>query len=428
MSKGVLMEKGHSLTESLDIMIKNLSFPGVTTGLIGALFSTMGPGMIVMSAAKEGKLPDNLAISWVFALYVFGGLATMFVSLYYRTPVVIAYSIPGTVLIGKYLASGGSIYEAVGSYIVIGIVVLALTATGVIKRMIEKIPVPIMLAMVAGVLLSFGVSAFGSALAVPSVYGVMVVVFFVWYYLKGLSSKIPGVVVAMIIGAIILKVLGMTKAVPVVWEVARPALVTPSFSFMSLLALGVPLFFMVVGVQNIQAVGVLMSRGYTPPINAMYTVPSVMTFFNAACGAHTTVTAGPSTAIVSSDIAGKWEYRWIAAFFEGVFWVIAGLLAKVGVESAQVAPKEFMQVVAGLAMFEVFISAFEGAFSKKFKKGAMVAFFVSAANISLFKVGAPFWAIVFGVVVSLIAERGDFGITTVRSDEPIAPAHTATNP
>ncbi len=91
-----------------------------------------------------------------------------------------------------------------------------------------------------------------------------------------------------------------------------------------------------------------------------------------------------------------------------MFWVVVGLLAKVGVESAKLAPKEFMQVIAGLAMFEVFISVFEGSFSHKFRRGAMVAFFVAATNISLFKIGAPFWAIVFGVLVSLITEKEDF--------------------
>lgn len=409
--KTYLMEKGFSLTESLKELIANLSFPGVTTGLIGALFSSMGPGMIVMNAAKQGKLPDNIAVSWIFAIFFFAGLATMFISLYYRTPVVIAYSIPGAVLIGKYLAGGGNIYEAVGVYLVIAIIVLLLTGTGVIKKVIEHIPVPVMLGMVAGVLLSFGINTFSSALKMPSIYGVMVGIFFIWYYFKGLSSKIPGVVVSLVAGALMLKVSGLTKPVPVVWEVAKPVLVFPQFSIKSAIELGIPLFFMVVGVQNIQAVGVLLSRGYNPPVNAMYTVPSVTTFFNAVFAGHTAVTAGPSTAICSSDIAGRKEYRWIASFFEGVFWVIIGLLAKVGVESANLAPAEFMQVVAGLAMFEVFISAFEGAFSQKFRKGAMVSFFVAASNISLLNIGAPFWAIIFGLLVSVVAEKEDFKLT-----------------
>ncbi|ABB16236.1 benzoate/H(+) symporter BenE family transporter [Carboxydothermus hydrogenoformans] len=403
-----LMEKGYNIGESFKELVKNLSFPGLTTGLIGALFSSMGPGLIVMSAAKQGNLPDDIAVSWIFAIFFFAGLATMFVSLYYRVPLVIAYSIPGSVLIGKYLASGGNIHEAVGVYFSIAVLVIILTATGAIKAVIEHIPIPIMLGMVGGVLLSFGLNAFTSALTTPAVYGIMVIIYFIWYYFKGLSSKIPGVVVSLIVGVLLLKYFGLTKNVPIQWEVAKPVIVSPSFSLKGLLTLGVPLFFMVVGVQNIQAVGVLLSRGYKPPINAMYFIPSIATFFNGLFAGHTAVTAGPSTAICSSDIAGPKEYRWIASFFEGVFWVLVGLLAKVGVESAKLAPKEFMQVIAGLAMFEVFISVFEGAFSQKFRKGAMVAFFVAASGISLFNIGAPFWAIVFGVIASLIAENGDF--------------------
>ncbi|AEF94766.1 benzoate transporter [Desulfotomaculum nigrificans CO-1-SRB] len=407
MNNGIL-EKGYNISESLKLVFTNLNFPRLTTGLIGALFSSMGPGMIVMSAAKDGKLTEAMAISWIFAIFFFAGIATMFMSLYYRTPVVIAFSIPGSVLIGKYLQSGGTIEMAVGVYIAIGVLVIILTATGIIKNLIEHIPVSIMLGMVAGVLLSFGMNAFTSALKMPAIYGVMVAVFFLWYSIKRFSKSVPGVVVAMVIGVVLLKSAGLLKSVPVAWEIAHPVFVSPSFDFKSLISLGVPLFFMVVGVQNIQAVGVLLSRGYTPPINAMYTVPSIMTFFNAFCAGHTAVTAGPSTAICSSDMAGTKEYRWIASFFEGVFWVIIGLLAKVGVESAKLAPKEFMQVVAGLAMFEVFISVFEGAFSHKFRKGAMAAFFIAASNISLLQIGSPFWAIVFGILVSLIAERQDF--------------------
>ncbi|MHB8916782.1 MAG: benzoate/H(+) symporter BenE family transporter [Desulfocucumaceae bacterium] len=402
-----LIEKGFSLSESFVELFRRITFPGLTTGLIGATFSASIGLAIVMSVAKEGNLPESVAISWIFISFLGAGLATMFVSLQSRTPVVIAWSIPGAVLVGKYLAAGGNIYEAAGAYIIISVVVLILTATGLIKRLIDHIPVPIMLGMVAGVLLSFGLSAFTNAMN-GTVYGVMVMVFFIWYYFKGLSSKIPAVIVAALVGAVLLKVLGMTKDIPITWEVASPVFIVPQLSISSLLTLGVPLFFMVVGVQNIQAVGVLLSRGYTPPINTMYTVPSVVTFFNAVMCAHTAVTAGPSTAIVSSELAGKKEDRWVAAFFEGLFWVFIGLLGKVGVESTKLVPPQFMQVVAGLAMFDVFISAFEGAFSHKFKRGAMVAFFVAASNVSLFKVGAPFWAIVAGVFVSLIIERADF--------------------
>ena len=406
--RGQMMEPGFNIFESFTELVKNVSFPGVTTGLIGAIFSASIGLAIVMSVAKEGKLDESLAISWIFASFLCAGLATMFVALQTRQPIVIAWSIPGAILIGKYLAAGGNVYDAAGAYIAISVVVLILTFTGLIKRLIDHIPVPIMLGMVAGVLLSYGVGAFTNAMTDVSVYGLMIVVFFLWFWVKKLSDKMPAVVIAGVAGALLLKFNGLIKEVPVSWEIAKPVFITPHLDAFSLLTLGVPLFFMVVGVQNIQAVGVLLSRDYNPPINTIYTVPSVMTFFNAVMGAHTAVTAGPSTAIVSSDAAGKKEYRYIAAFFEGIFWVIIGLLGKVGVELTKLVPGQYLGVLTGLALFDVFISTFQGAFGSNFKKGAMVAFLIASTNISLLKVGAPFWAIVGGVIVSLMTEKEHF--------------------
>ena len=71
-------------------------------------------------------------------------------------------------------------------------------------------------------------------------------------------------------------------------------------------------------------------------------------------------------------------------------------------------PKEFTAVLAGLAMFEVFASAFKGAFAGKFRFGALVAFFVAVTNLSILNVGAPLWAILLGILTSLLVEREDF--------------------
>lgn len=61
-------------------------------------------------------------------------------------------------------------------------------------------------------------------------------------------------------------------------------------------------------------------------------------------------------------------------------------------------------------MFDVFVSAFRGAFAAKFRYGATVAFFVAVTNLSILNIGAPFWAIVFGVLISLVLEFPDFKI------------------
>jgi benzoate membrane transport protein len=403
-----IMEKGFSLGESFKQLIKDTNPAGVGTGLVATLFSTMGPGFIVMSAAKSGGLTDPQAVSWLLALYGFGGLATMFMSLRYRIPVVIAYSIPGAVLLGKVL-SHFTVAEAVGAYMVVGLLALILTVTGLIKKVVDNIPVPIMLGMVGGVLFSFGVGLFKASIEQPGIYGIMLLVFFGTMAFKGFSRKVPPIIVSIVVGIILLLINGQVKAINLNLEIATPQFVMPVLSLRAIIDISLPLFFLVIGVQNIQAVGVLMAEEYKPPINAMYFVPSIGAFVNGIMGGHCAVTAGPSTAICSSPAAHeKRELRYVAAFWEGIFWFCFALLAKVVVDSVNMVPKEFTAVLAGLAMFDVFSSAFRGAFAAKFRYGAMVAFFVAVTNLSILNIGAPFWAIVFGVAISLVLEFPDF--------------------
>ena len=404
----MILEKGYNLIESLKLLWKHINSAAIGTGLVATLFSTLGPGVIVMNAAKQGGLSEDQAVSWLFGIYAVGGLSTMFMSLRYRIPVVIAFSIPGAVMLGKVLPQF-QLSEAVGAYMVIALVILLLTVTGAIKKIVEHIPGPIMLAMVGGVLMSFGVGLFTAAIKTPGIYGVMVILFFVAMSVRKFNQKIPPIIVAIIAGAALLYYSGMIKPVALNLQLAHPQFVLPTFSLQAILNISVPLFFLVVGVQNIQAVGVLMAEEYKPPINAMYLVPSIAAIFNGLVGAHPAVTAGPSTAICSSSAAGeRREHRFIAAFFEGVFWFCFALSAKIAVEAVKVVPPEFGAVLAGLAMFEVFGSAFKGAFNGQFKSGAIVAFFVTITNVSILGVGAPFWAIILGILTSMVVERTDF--------------------
>lgn len=403
----MIYEKGYNLKESFGILWKNKNAAAIATGLVACLFSTMGPGVIVMNAAKTGGLSDAQAISWLLGIYLIGGLSTMFMSLRYRIPVVTAYSIPGAVMLAKMLPNF-AFSDVVGAYVVVALVTLIFTVTGVMKKMVEYVPVPVMLGMVGGVLLSFATSMFSAAIKMPDIYGIMVAVFFLCMAFKSFSKKVPPIVIAIIVGVALLGFNKLITPVPLSLEIAKPVLALPTFSVRAILDISIPLFFLVVGVQNIQAVGVLLAAGYKIPINAMYMTPAIGSFINALFGAHSAVTAGPSTAICCGPAAGEKQYRFIAAFSEGVFWVMFALMAKIMVDSVKMLPAEFTAVLAGLAMFEVFSSAFQGAFAGKFRMGALVAFFIAVTNLSILNIGAPLWAIVLGLLTSLVVERDDF--------------------
>lgn len=421
----MIVEPGYSLKDSFVYMLKNLNTAGVGNGFVAFLFSTLGPGLIVMNAAKSGGFTETQSVSWLFGIYAMGGLGCMFMALRYRVPISIAFSIPGAVILTSLLKQY-SINEAVGAYLAIAIVTLILTFTGVIKKLVEHIPVAIMLAMVAGVFVSFGINLFKAAITTPSIYGLMVVVYFFCMAFRKFSRIIPPILPAIVVGVVLLVINGKIGSAPIDVQFATIQFVAPTFSLSAIINIGVPLFFLVIGVQNIQAVGVLMAEGYTPPINATYITPAVASLIDAFIGAHNAVCAGPSTAICCGPNSGpRKDLRFIASFSEGVFWFLFALCAKMAVDAVKLVPAEFAGVLAGLAMFEVFGSAFKGAFTGKFKSGAMVAFFVCITNQPILGIGSPFWAIVLGVLTSLVVERSDFSFFGKREEEKTKAAVTA---
>ncbi|MES1038792.1 benzoate/H(+) symporter BenE family transporter [Peribacillus simplex] len=410
------IERGTDVRKNIIDFFGNLTPAALGTGLVAALFSIMGPGLIVMNSAKEGNLSVEQAISWLFIIYTAGGIFTIILSLRYRIPIVVAYSIPGAILIGNAL-NHIPYNEAVGASIIAGIVVTILGLSGVIKKVIELIPLPVMLGMIAGVLLSFGIKAIQAVIEAPAVAGSSFAVFFLLMAMKKFSRKFPPILGAIIIGGIIATALGQTNWGSIQPSFAHPIFVVPHFSIQATLELTLPLIILIIGVQNMQAVGVLFATGYKPPINAMFTIPGIGTIINSLFGGHPTVIAGPSTAMVSSDAAGEdKQLRYVAATFDGLLWICFGLVAGMVIAVSAVVPGQLLSVLGGLAIFNVFISTFAGAFNGKFKNGAMVAFLIAISNVTVFTVGSAFWALLVGFVVSLLLDRDDYSQAKSKMD------------
>ena len=127
-------------------------------------------------------------------------------------------------------------------------------------------------------------------------------------------------------------------------------------------------------------------------------------------GGHNANIAGPMTAICSSEEAGeKKEARYASAVICGVIFCLFGIFASIAVGLVSGLPSAYVGIVAGLAMIGILTSSFYDAFScNKFKTGVFFALVIAMSNITLFKISAPFWALLAGVVVSIIMEPEDF--------------------
>ncbi len=163
------------------------------------------------------------------------------------------------------------------------------------------------------------------------------------------------------------------------------------------------------GAENAQAMGVLKTEGYSVPANTMTIASGIGGIVSGLFGAHNANIAGPMTAICASSDAGPKEGRYVASVVNGITFALFGVFAVYAIRFVSFVPTSLVSVLAGLAMINVLISALKSAFSTgRFRIGAFFAFCTGLSGISILNIGCAFWALVIGVVVSLICESGDF--------------------
>jgi benzoate membrane transport protein len=380
-------------------------FGGVyaASALVAFLFSVTGPVAIILSIGAAGGLSEADIASWLFGGFFLNSLISLGFSLAYRQPLVFLWSIPGAVIVGPALTHL-SFPEVIGAFLVAGAAMLLLGLSGWVRRAMDAVPMPIVMAMVAGVFLRFGVglvTAFRDELAIALA---MTVTWLVLSAMPGLARKMPPLVGALIVGALVIVLEGTFKPpAGVLFSIAAPTLYTPQFSWPALVELVVPLVITVLTVQNAQGIAILKSNGHSPPTNAITVACGAGAIVTGLVGAVSTCLTGPVNAVIST--VGEKDRQYTAALLVAFLAMAFGLLAPFFTRLLLATPPAFIATLAGLAMLRVLQSAFAASFSGRSSFGALVCFLVTVADISIFRIGAPFWGLVFGVATSRLLER-----------------------
>lgn len=387
--------------------VRDLSAENAVNALVAFAFAITGPVAIVFAVAARGGLSEAQIASWIFGAFFINGLLSIAFSAAYRQPLAFFWTIPGTVLVGPALAHA-SFNEVVGAFLVTGLLMLMLGLTGVVRRVMDAVPLPIVMGMVAGVFLPFGldwVKAFESDLAIALP---MTATFLVISALPSLARRLPPLIVAMVVGLVAIA-LTRTGALPSISSeavLAAPTLVVPQFNPATLIELVVPLAITVLVVQNGQGIAVLRTVGHAPPVNAIATACGLWSIFAGLVGAVSTCLTGPSNAILATGRDKRTHYT--AGILLGLLALVFGLFSPFFTTLLLATPKAFIATLAGLAMLRVLQSAFATAFQGPFGIGALVAFLVTVSGMAIAGIGAPFWGLVFGTLVSRVLEHGDF--------------------
>jgi len=175
-----------------------LNIKTISAGTMAAIFGCTGPALIVIGGAQNGGLTQVETISWLFAIYFFGGIIGILLSLRYRQPIAGAFSIPAAVLIAGALTTT-TLSEATGAYLVAGIIVLLLGISGMIGKVMRWLPGPIVMAMIVGAMISFGTDMILSLEEAPWIAGTAIALYLLS---TAITKKIPAILPAFI-GAMI---------------------------------------------------------------------------------------------------------------------------------------------------------------------------------------------------------------------------------
>lgn len=374
--------------------------------LVAFLFAASAPVAIILSAGIRGGLTEADLASWIFAAFAVNGILTVLMSAVFRQPLAFFWTIPGTVLVGAALQTLG-FAEVIGAYLLTGGLLLVLGLTGWVKQIMDRLPMPIVMGMVAGVFVQFGldwIRAFESDLFLVAA---MTVTFCVLTAVPRLQKMVPPMIAVLVVGIVILLSggydSGSSYAGPVL---AAPRFYAPEFSVAAALELVIPLAITVIAAQNAQGIVILRSAGHNPPVNAITTACGIASLVTAMVGSVSSCLTGPSNAILTSG--GSHDRHWLAAVILGCMAILFGIFAPLVTNLLIATPTAFLSTLAGLALLRTLQGAFQTSFGPTFPLGGLIAFLVTLAGLPIFNIGAPFWGLVFGVIASLLMERDSF--------------------
>lgn len=403
-----LLERPASRPPRFKEILKDFGPGYVSNGLVGFIFSASGPVAVTLAVGAAGGLSPEQMASWVFAIFLSAGLATLLMSWLYRRPLGYGWSIPGTVLLGPSFTHL-SFPEVVGAFFTCGVLILALGFSGVIRKVMKAIPMPIVMAMVAAVFLRFGTDVVVSSQTNLSIAAPMIAVFLLLTAVPKLGKMMPPVLGTLITGVLVCLFTGQFNPLGTGAIFAEPVITAPEFTWAAQLELVIPLAITVLFVQNGQGIAVLRAAGHHPPVNMFAVSSGAFSIVNALFGAVSACVTGPTNAMLTQS--GEKHRQYTAALTHGTLCLLFALFAPVLTRFMLSAPNEFILTLGGLAMIKALLQAFVVAFSSAYTMGALTTFVVTISGLSIWNIHPAFWGLVIGYAVSRILEREDYRTT-----------------
>ncbi len=382
---------------------KDLSLSTAVAGFVAVLVGFTSSVAIVFQAAQAfGATPAQIT-SWMWALGLGMGLCSLVPSLILRQPVMVAWSTPGAaVLATAGLAGGFTMGEAIGAFMLSALLITLAGVTGWFERVMNRIPMEIAAALLAGVLARFGLQAFAAAQTALPLVLLMLMVYLVS---RRLAARYA-VVITLAVAVAFVATQGQMAWSAVQLELALPVFTAPQFSVAAAISLAIPLFVVTMASQNLPGVAVIRASGYDLPISRLITLTGLATLVLAPFGAFALNFSAITAAMcMGPEAHADRNRRYTAAVACGAIYVAIGLFGAVITGLLTAFPKELVVAIAGLALLGTIGNGLAAALrDESHREAALITFLVTLSGVVIVGVGSAFWGVVAGSIALFVQQ------------------------
>ncbi len=384
---------------------RDLNLSAATAGFVAVLVGFTSSVAIVFQAAQAFGATPELITSWMWALGLGMGLCSAIPSLILKKPVMVAWSTPGAaVLATAGLAGGFTMAQAVGAFMACAVLIILSGATGLFERVMNRIPMAIASALLAGVLARFGLQAFAAAqTALP-----LVVLMLLAYLLGRRFLPRYAVPLTLLVAVVYVVVRGQFNAGALTLQWAVPVFTAPEFTLSAFVSLALPLFIVTMASQNLPGVAAIRAAGYHMPISRIITMTGVATLVLAPFGGFALNLSAITAAICMGEEAHPDKAkRYTAAVACGLIYIAIGLVGAAVTGLLLAFPKELVLAIAGLALLGSIGGGLHAALKDDtHREAALITFLVTLSGVVMAGIGSAFWGVVAGALALFVQQYG----------------------
>lgn len=384
--------------------LRDFSMAAFWAGITGFVWYAFGAVPLHIAVSGQLGLTTAQSSSWMFIVWFSGAVASIGLSLRFRQPIPITWTIPGLVYLGT-LAGKYTIAEMVGANLVAGAAIIVLGLLGIGARIMAWLPLPIVMGMFAGSILDYMTRMISATVSDALVAGITVAAFLTGRVLK--DPRIPPLGLAMIVGGLMVYFTASFTPAPIQWNLPSVAVPEMAFSLPAIFAIALPMVILAMGLGNVQGLGFLIAQGYRVPINFVTVVVGINSVVNALFGGHAAIVARTGVAIFAAPDAGPQSKRYWANIVAASLTILLAVAATPVMSLIGVLPHSYVYALAGLAVLSALQDAFERAFGGALRFSALISFGVAVTPFSILGITSAFWAIIAGLIVALLVERSE---------------------